>query len=191
MVTAATGFPSQRLQHHAMSFARVEIAAVIKKHIPDFCEGYRIDPVRQAHAESWPGIWTTARPQRNGDGETDFGSGADGGGLWINFIGFDGRGKGCPDKISERFSGPCRRLAGLRNREGKRKNHHRYQAADDGYSERFYLEGYGERAFLRMNSNSYWAFHATGMIAAETAAAEQFGAGPARCVHQRDVPAAH
>ena len=53
------------------------------------------------------------------------------------------------------------------------------QAAKDGYSERYFLQGYQERAFLRMNSNSYLGFadHAK-IIQAEAEAAEQFGAGP-------------
>ena len=53
------------------------------------------------------------------------------------------------------------------------------KAADAGLSERYYLEGYGDRAFLRMNSNSYLglSFHRR-VIEAEEKAAEQFGAGP-------------
>ncbi len=49
----------------------------------------------------------------------------------------------------------------------------------DGFGPRYTLEGYGERAFLRMNSNSYLglALHER-VIAAEARAAEQFGAGP-------------
>jgi glycine C-acetyltransferase len=48
-----------------------------------------------------------------------------------------------------------------------------------GFGPRYTLEGYGERAFLRMNSNSYLglALHER-VIAAEARAAEQFGAGP-------------
>lgn len=38
----------------AMSFAPEEIAAEIKKHIPEFTMKYSVDPVRQAIAESWP-----------------------------------------------------------------------------------------------------------------------------------------
>ena len=38
----------------AMSFAPEHIAGEIKKHIPDFIIEYRVDPVRQAIAESWP-----------------------------------------------------------------------------------------------------------------------------------------
>lgn len=38
----------------AMSFSPEEIAAEIKKHIPQFTMNYEVDPVRQAIAESWP-----------------------------------------------------------------------------------------------------------------------------------------
>lgn len=38
----------------AMSFAPETIAAEIKKHIPDFKMTYKVDPVRQAIADSWP-----------------------------------------------------------------------------------------------------------------------------------------
>jgi len=38
----------------AMSFAPEEIAAAIKKYIPEFEIEYDVDPVRQAIAESWP-----------------------------------------------------------------------------------------------------------------------------------------
>lgn len=38
----------------AMSLAPEDIFAEIKKHIPDFVMTYRIDPVRQAIADSWP-----------------------------------------------------------------------------------------------------------------------------------------
>lgn len=48
-----------------------------------------------------------------------------------------------------------------------------------GFGERYLLEGYGERAFLRMNSNSYLglSLHPR-LIEAETRAAELFGTGP-------------
>lgn len=38
----------------AISFAPQDIADEINKHIPDFKMNYKIDPVRQAIAESWP-----------------------------------------------------------------------------------------------------------------------------------------
>ena len=38
----------------AMSFEPSEIAAEIKKHIPSFKMDYKVDPVRQAIADSWP-----------------------------------------------------------------------------------------------------------------------------------------
>ncbi len=49
----------------------------------------------------------------------------------------------------------------------------------DGFGPRYTLKGYGERGFLRMNSNSYLglALH-EGVIAAETRAVEKFGTGP-------------
>lgn len=49
-----------RLKHRnafnvtAMSFDPEEIAAEIKKHIPEFTIDYNVDPMRQAIADSWP-----------------------------------------------------------------------------------------------------------------------------------------
>jgi nucleoside-diphosphate-sugar epimerase len=49
-----------RLKHRngynitAMSFSPGELAAAIRKRMPDFVIQYEVDPVRQAIAESWP-----------------------------------------------------------------------------------------------------------------------------------------
>jgi len=51
---------SDKLKHRnafnvsAMSFAPEDVCAEIKKHIPDFTLDYKIDPVRQSIADSWP-----------------------------------------------------------------------------------------------------------------------------------------
>ena len=37
-----------------MSFEPGQIAAEIRKHLPDFKMDYQIDPVKQAIADSWP-----------------------------------------------------------------------------------------------------------------------------------------
>jgi len=37
-----------------MSFEPEMIAAEIRKHIPEFVIDYKVDPVKQAIAESWP-----------------------------------------------------------------------------------------------------------------------------------------
>jgi len=53
------------------------------------------------------------------------------------------------------------------------------KAAADGFGPRYFLEGYGDRAFLRMNSNSYLGLSMHPLvIKAEAAAAEKFGTGP-------------
>ena len=53
------------------------------------------------------------------------------------------------------------------------------KAAGGGFGPRYFLEGYGDRAFLRMNSNAYLglAVHPQ-LIKAEAETAEKFGTGP-------------
>jgi nucleoside-diphosphate-sugar epimerase len=38
----------------AMSITPAELAAEIRKHVPSFALDFRVDPVRQSIAESWP-----------------------------------------------------------------------------------------------------------------------------------------
>lgn len=51
--------------------------------------------------------------------------------------------------------------------------------AENGYGERYFLSGYGDKAFLRMNSNAYLGLSRhLAVIQAESEAIEQYGAGP-------------
>lgn len=73
-------------------------------------------------------------------------------------------------------------VAGLRSKgvaKGDEKIITGVVPAQGGFSERYLLQGYGARAFLRMNSNSYLglALHPA-LIEAEAKAAETFGTGP-------------
>ena len=53
------------------------------------------------------------------------------------------------------------------------------KSASDGYGPRYLLAGHGNKAFLRMNSNSYLGLeNHSAVITAETKAAEIFGTGP-------------
>ncbi len=53
------------------------------------------------------------------------------------------------------------------------------QPGTDGFGPRYFLEGCGDRAFLRMNSNSYLGLSLDRrLIEAEAEAAERFGTGP-------------
>ena len=83
------------------------------------------------------------------------------------------------DKIERQLT---QHVAGLQAKgiaKGSEKVVTGLKAATDGFSERYYLDGYGDRTFLRMNSNSYLglALHPT-VVETEARAAEQFGTGP-------------
>lgn len=74
------------------------------------------------------------------------------------------------------------KVAGLREQgisKGSEKIIIGIKAAADGFGHRYFLESYGDRAFLRMNSNSYLglSLHPQ-VIKAEAEAAEKFGTGP-------------
>ena len=48
----------------AMSFTPVQLAAEIRKHIPEFAIDYEIDPVRQGIADSWPNYMDDSAARR-------------------------------------------------------------------------------------------------------------------------------
>lgn len=51
----------------AMNFTPEELAAEIRKHIPDFVLDYRVDPSRQAIADSWPDSLDDSAARREWD----------------------------------------------------------------------------------------------------------------------------
>ncbi|MGC4377220.1 L-threonine 3-dehydrogenase [Fictibacillus sp. Mic-4] len=69
---------SSRLKHRnafnitAMSFEPEELAAAIRKHIPDFTIDYDVDPVRQAIAESWPNFIDATAAKEEWGFEADY-----------------------------------------------------------------------------------------------------------------------
>ena len=74
------------------------------------------------------------------------------------------------------------RLAAL-DRDGTLKGQERVitgiQPPRDGCGPRYFLHGYGNRAFLRMNANAYLGLNTdTRVIATEEEAAQRFGSGP-------------
>jgi nucleoside-diphosphate-sugar epimerase len=56
----------------AMSFAPEQLAAAIKQRIPDFVMDYKIDPVRQAIAESWPRYMDDSAARQEWDWQPDY-----------------------------------------------------------------------------------------------------------------------
>lgn len=69
---------STRLVHRnafnvtAMSFAPEQLAAAIRQRLADFVMEYRIDPVRQAIAESWPRYMDDSVARREWDWQPDY-----------------------------------------------------------------------------------------------------------------------
>ena len=83
------------------------------------------------------------------------------------------------DKIEQLFNAKLVSLQEQGIRKGNEKIITHIKEAENGFGPRYLLEGYGDRAFLRMNSNSYLglALHPQ-VIKAEAEAADKFGTGP-------------
>ncbi len=82
-------------------------------------------------------------------------------------------------KVEHLFNAKLTALQEQGTYKGNEKIISAIKMADDGFGPRYKLEGYGDRAFLRMNSNSYLglSLHPK-VIAAEAEAAEKYGTGP-------------
>lgn len=69
---------AKRLEHRnafnvtAMSFTPEELAAEIRKHIPDFVIDYDVDPVRQRIADSWPRSLDDSAARREWDWRPEY-----------------------------------------------------------------------------------------------------------------------
>ncbi len=83
------------------------------------------------------------------------------------------------DKVEQLYAAKLDGLQKQGLQKGDEKVITRVLAAADGFGPRYLLDGYGDRAFLRMNSNSYLglSLHPQ-VIKAEAEAADCFGTGP-------------
>lgn len=82
-------------------------------------------------------------------------------------------------KIEPLFQAKLNQLQQQGIRKGDEKIVVGIQPPADGYGPRYRLHGYGKRAFLRMNSNSYLGLaRHPAVIEAEARAAEKYGTGP-------------
>ncbi|MDO9469372.1 MAG: aminotransferase class I/II-fold pyridoxal phosphate-dependent enzyme [Nitrosomonas sp.] len=82
-------------------------------------------------------------------------------------------------KIEPLFQAKLNQLQQQGVRKGDEKIVSGVLPPSDGLGPRYRLQGYNDRAFLRMNSNSYLGLtQHPAVIAAETRAVEEFGAGP-------------
>ncbi|MGR9074291.1 MAG: aminotransferase class I/II-fold pyridoxal phosphate-dependent enzyme [Gammaproteobacteria bacterium] len=83
------------------------------------------------------------------------------------------------DKIEKTLAAQLTEFESIGISKGKEKVITGYRAAAGGFGPRYFLQGFGDRAFLKMNSNSYLGLAIDReVIEAEAAAAERFGAGP-------------
>ncbi|OQW40078.1 MAG: 7-keto-8-aminopelargonate synthetase [Proteobacteria bacterium SG_bin4] len=82
-------------------------------------------------------------------------------------------------KIEPLFQAKLNQLQQQGVRKGDEKIVNGVLPPSDGFGPRYRLQGYEDRAFLRMNSNSYLGLaRHPAVIEAETRATEEFGAGP-------------
>ncbi|MGZ5028530.1 MAG: aminotransferase class I/II-fold pyridoxal phosphate-dependent enzyme [Methylobacter sp.] len=82
-------------------------------------------------------------------------------------------------KLEPLLTGKLTQLQQQGSSKGREKIVTAIKPAGDGFGPRYILEGYGDRAFLRMNSNSYLGLSKhPKLIEAEAEAAEKFGTGP-------------
>ncbi|MCL7488815.1 MAG: aminotransferase class I/II-fold pyridoxal phosphate-dependent enzyme [Desulfobulbaceae bacterium] len=83
------------------------------------------------------------------------------------------------DKLDHLLDNTLAELQARGTRKGAEHVVTGFKAGEGGFGPRCYLAGYGERPFLRMNSNSYLglSFHPR-VMAAEEQAVQLFGAGP-------------
>ena len=82
-------------------------------------------------------------------------------------------------KLKEALSKELDELEGKGSLKGKETVVVGVKEAEEGKGPRYLIEGYGDKEFLRMNSNSYLGMTLKKeMIAAEEAAARQYGTGP-------------
>ncbi len=82
-------------------------------------------------------------------------------------------------KVEPLFQAKLNQLQQQGMRKGEEKIVTGIKLPVDGFGPRYQLQGYGERAFLRMNSNSYLGLaRHPAVIEAEALAVEKYGAGP-------------
>ncbi len=83
------------------------------------------------------------------------------------------------DKLAPRLAEKLGELARTGARKGEERIITGRQAPRNGFGPRYFLEGCGKQAFLRLNANAYLGLnHHPRVIAAEEKAARRFGTGP-------------